>query len=669
MAPVATESAAERPSVRLGNRFEILPGEPAGDCRSPDTEAYRAIDRLHPHEPRFALVCEPGVPPRLPLLDALGALQTDTLLTPLGWGVVDWPPRGRRCFALVFERPAVRVAAALSDKIEPVSEDDVLAHVLPPLMAALKALFDLGHTHRGVRPTNLFRREGEPRIVLGECVSGPPGAAQPLVCEPIESGLAAPAGRGAGTPADDLYALGVTLVHLLRGGDPTRGMTDEAVLADKINRGSFAVLMGGAPPPLKLLAALRGLLADDPRERWTVQDLESWRQHRRLAGRQFAPPKRADRPFELGDAAHVTARTLAQDFVRAGAAAAKSVRSSELEAWLHHALGDAERSAAVAAAVADAGESDGAARDARLVARVAMALDPAAPLRYMGFAAAIDGFGPALAAAYRAGSGAPAIADAITARLPHFWLGLKGPLKPEQAHALKLFDRMRLILEDRRPGFGLPRLLYELNSGMHCLAPAIEREHVLDADDLLPALERAAVAGRLGDALMDGHLAAFVAVRCKSLAADWLDEVVSTTAATRTLGTLKVLAHLQGLAGRHGAPTLGARIAKDLPALIERYRSRTRRARLAAALARLTGMGNFAESLALVASPVEQQQDEAEYRAARQDHAGIEHELALLRAAAEQRPQQVAELGGQLAVAAAGALAAAIVCVSLFLAG
>ena len=539
--------------------------------------------------------------------------------------------------------------------------------MLPPAMAALKSLFENGYTHRAVRPTNLFRRAGDPRIVLGECVSGPPGAAQPLVCEPIESGLSLPAGRGAGLPADDLYALGATIVLLLRGGDPTRGLSDEALLAEKINRGSFAVLMGGAPPPLKLVEAIRGLLADDPRERWTIADLEAWLNNKHVAGRQFPAAKRAVRPFELGDAAYVTARTLAQGLIRGGAAAARPIRSGEIEDWVQHALADPERVAAFAAALADCGEADGGPRDARLVARVAMALDPAAPIRHFAFAAAIDGFGPALADSFAAGSGAPAIADAIVSRLPHFWLGQQGALRPEQAQAIKLFDRMRLIIEDRRPAFGLPRLLYELNSGMHCLAPSIERDHVLEAAELLPALERAAVAGRLAEAVIDRHLAAFIAVRCKSLAADWLDEIAGSNAPVRALATLKVLAHLQGLAGRQSAPALGARLARDMPVLIERYHSRSRRARLAAALDRHSERGNFVELLAIVAAPAELQLDGAEFRTACRERGEIEQELDALREAAERRPRLAAELGGQIAVASAGALAAGIVCASLFL--
>lgn len=669
MAPFDTEPAAQRPSVRLGDRFEILPGDPAAEFRSPDAEAFAAIDRDHPDEPCFALICEPGVPPRMAVLETLGGLRGDTLLKLLGWGIVDWPPRGRRVFALAFERPESRVAATLAQPIKPISEDEILANVLPPLIEALKALGAAGHTHRSVRPTNLFRRAGDPRVVLGECVSTPPGAAQPMVCEPVESGLAAPAGRGAGTQADDLYALGATLVLLLRGLDPTQGMSDETILAEKINRGSFAVLMNGAPPTPKLVEAIRGLLADDPRERWTVADLEAWLHNKHVAGRQLPPQKRAVRPFMLGETAHVTARTLARHLLRGGAAAAQPIRSGEIEDWVTHALADPDRANAFAAAIADAGKSDGAQRDARLVARVAMALDPAAPVRHHNFAAAIDGFGTAIAASFASGSGGPAISDAILARLPHFWLALQGSLRPEQVQAIKLFDRLRLILEDRRLAFGLPRLLYELNSGMHCLAPAIERDHVLDAAELLPALERAAPAGRIGDTVIDRHLAAFIAVRCKSLAGDWLDDIAAANASARALATLKVLAHLQGLAGRQNAPALGARIARAMPALIDRYHSRGRRARLTDTLNKLSGKGNFVEILALVAGPGEAQQDEGEFRAARREHAEIEQQLRLLRDEAARLPEQAAELGGQIAVAVAGALAAGIVGATLFLAG
>jgi len=660
VASLDTEPADGSPAVSLGDRYELLPDASAGAFAAPEIETCRARDRVHPGDALVALVCEPGVPPRTALLDRLSALPADTLMRPLEWGVADWPARQRRCFALVFEEPASRVAVSLADAIEPFSEEAVLTNVLPPLMAALKALHDVGVTHRAVRPTNLFRRAGDPRILLGECVSVPPASLQPLAFETVESCLATRMGRGAGAPADDLYALGVTLLFLLLGRDPAQGIEDAPLLDEKITRGSFATLLGSARPPPRMLEAIRGLLADDPRERWTLLDLDTWMNRRRVAARQFTPPKRAMRPLEVGGAAYISARPLAQALMSDVAAAVKPIRAGTLEAWVLRSLADPDRIAAMGLALNDLSEAEGAAREARLVARVAMALDPAAPLRYMGFCAAVDGFGPALATAFHSGNGATTIADAIMVRLPQFWFGVQGPLRPEQNLLLKTFDRMRLLLEDRRLGYGLARVLYEMNPGLHCLSPAIEREHVLEPAELLPALERAAADGRITDTIFDRHLAAFVAAHCRNAPADWQDEIASGIVATRVLGTIRLLAWLQRLGGPRTTPALVGRIAGDLPALIERYRSRTRRARLKASLGRVAAKGNLAEILAHVASPAEQRQDEAEYIAARDAHAMIERDLQLLRQAETRRGEQAAELGSWLAVLAATVLAAVV---------
>jgi eukaryotic-like serine/threonine-protein kinase len=659
---VTTEPATD--SVRLGKTFEILPGQPAGEFRTSGAEAYAARDRDRPGEPLFALICAPQLPPRIGLLDPLVALNPSGLLTPRAWGVVDWPPRQRRCYAIIFSQPQSRLVGDLYLPFPALSEDEIVFQVLPPIMAALKLMHESGLTHRAVRPTNLFRAESG-GIVLGECVSAPPALAQPVVFEPIESGLAAPAGRGAGLPADDLYALGVTLVALFLGRDPALGQDDKAVLAEKIGRGSFITLLGEARPA-RIVEVLRGLLADDARERWTVQDLDAWLQNRHIAGRQSnAQAKRAGRPFELGGEAHFTARAVADGYARDPAAAAALIRSGALDAWLKRSLSDPERAAIVAKVQREGGEGN----DTRLVARVTMALDPAAPVRYLSLAAHPDGFGPLLAETFAADGNGAVISEAIMARLPHLWIGLQGPLRPEQVHLLKSFDRMRLLLEDRRFGFGLARVAYELNPGLPCLSPAVEAEHVMEPALLLPALERAAAEGRAGDPLFDRQLAAFIGARCKGLATDWCDELASSNPPMRTLGALRLLAHLQTLQPHHAMPALRARVGKDLPNLIARFRSKTRRARLLAMLSRLIERGSLAEIVALVAGRAEREKDDAEFRAAREEFARVEREKAALRAEEAERPRLAAELGGQIAAATSGALAVAAALATILLRG
>ena len=78
-----------------------------------------------------------------------------------------------------------------------------------------------GLTHRAIRSDNLFFRDAaDGPATLDECLSAPPGRNQPDAFEPIESAMAWPHGRGDGTLASDMFALGVTVVTLLSGRWP-----------------------------------------------------------------------------------------------------------------------------------------------------------------------------------------------------------------------------------------------------------------------------------------------------------------------------------------------------------------------------------------------------------------------------------------------------------------
>jgi hypothetical protein len=653
----------------VAGRYEVAPGATAEQFSSPTQQAYRAIDTVRPADPHFALICAPDLPPRQDLIEPLVALHVDELLTPRAWSVIDWPPLGRRCTALVFAEPGgTRLVDPFVGTAAPLSEDELLNAVLPSAVTGLKALAGLGLTHRAIRPTNLYRRASERRIVLGECLSMPAASAQPLLFETIESALAQPLGRGSGSISDDLYALGATLVFLMMGRDPVEGMSDEELLAAKINRGSFATLLTDARPPVRMLELVRGLLADDPRERWTLPDLDGWIERRRLTVKQIMPAKRATRPLDLGGTAHMTARSLACAMASDPAEAAKSIRSGEFDAWLQRSLADPERSAAVALALAEAGNSDPATPEARVVARVAMALDPRAPVRYGGFAIAVDGIGPALLQAYRAGNAAT-IAEALMARLPHFWLGVQSGFRQEYSPLLKRFDRLRQLLDDRRPGFGLERLLYELNPGLHCLSPAIEADHVVEPGQLVAAIDRACAAGRIADHPIDRHIAAFIAARCRPVIQERHDDLASTAPQQRGLATLHVLARLQSLYGPPAPATLAELVRRGLPILVDRYRSQSRRARLRAAIAHLGGNTNFSRMLALVAGPGELKRDEDEFQGARVECAAIRQSLLALRARVATRPQEAAEFGGRLAVGASILLAWSAALVSLIMVG
>jgi hypothetical protein len=242
--------------------------------------------------------------------------------------------------------------------------------------------------------------------------------------------MAQPSGRGVGTTADDLYALGITILLLFMGRNPLRQLDDEAVLQAKIDRGTYPALVGTSRISLNLMEPLRGMLADDPKQRWSLNDLELWLSGRRLSPRQPQVPRKASRPFDFSGTLYWHCRGLARAFARNTAAAVPLIDSGELDRWLRRSLGDESRAC--------------------------LALDPAGPIRYKQKAVMVDGFGAALADAFVRNEGYQALGEAISAQLPSFWVkyaaevqggacaagpGLRRPAHPVGAAGIGIRDR------------------------------------------------------------------------------------------------------------------------------------------------------------------------------------------------------------------------------------
>jgi len=655
----------------LGGHYEIHVDRPLPELRTPTAGAFVAFDRDTPALSLYALICSPDTPPRLEVLEALPGMHLEAMLSPIDSGIVDWPSAGRRCFAIIYERPAGGPLWRSAEEPEaPIAEDELARGVLPPLVVALRDFAAAGATHRAIRATNLYYRDAARRFpTFGDCCATPPGLTQPLVYETIESGLASPWGRGDGTPADDLYSLGVTMVMLLLGRNPVAGIPDERLLLDKINRGSYAAIVGAERIPPGMVEPVRGLLTDEAKERWTAQDLELWLHGRRLTPKQPILPKRASRAFEFDGEPYSTARSLAFALARKPAAAAAVFKAPDFEIWVQRSLGDPERNKAVAAALSEGQGVGAAGHEERLTARIAMALDPAAPIRYKGLAAAAGGLGSALAGAFRGQGAVAAVAEAVTGRLPVFWFSVQPSLGPEQIPILKSFERYRFLLENRRPGFGVERLLYETNRSIHCLSPLIEAQYVIDAAGVIPAIEAALRSQTADELQIDRHIAAFVATRFKFSASDWFDDLGSQRPGVRVLGALRMLAKLQSTSGPDRVINLAQRLARQLPAATEGIRNKPKRQQLLVAIPQTAERGSLPDLLALVDNRAEMQRDAAGFKSAVREFAQIERALHELRADGSRRPERAALLGARIAAATAGVLAWAAALVLLVVVG
>ena len=617
-------TAASADTVLLNNRVEILPGSPLPALNAPGGPAFVARGLRDRKVELFAIVCTSGLPPRTEMLTSLKSVENQALMRLVEWGVVDCPADGHRHYALVFERPpGRRVMASLSDTMEPMHEERITRQVIQPLASVLRDLNARGIVHGDVRPTNLYiRDQATGGVMLGEGISTLPSYTQPAVFLPIERAMAQAGGRGTGTTAADLYALGVTALVLLLGRNPAKALDDEAVLQAKIDRGSYPALVGTIRISLSMMEVLRGLLADDVKQRWTLGDLDMWLSGRRLSPKQPQVPRKAVRPFELqgGEAWH--ARGLARLMVRAPGMAAQQIDSGEIDRWLRRSLGDDVRAEAVQSAVTSAiSAGKGGSFEDRLVARVCLALDPPAPVRYKQRAVTVDGFGHAIAEAFALGQSPQVLGEAIAAQLPMFWVNVQIEAKAEFVPLVQTFDLMRSYLERQGLGFGIERVLYELNPSMPCMSPMVKTFHAQSPTELLQALDQVATRMDRGREPFDRHVAAFLGARFRKL-----DERLLGIAGSggeggrRVTAILNIMGEAQRRFGPANLPNLSAWAADLCEPALERFRSRPRREKLKAELAKVARAGDLTSLLKLIDDPDAVRKDEMAFANARREY-------------------------------------------------
>jgi hypothetical protein len=668
--PDAQDGAAHGASVPVAEGFEADPGSPLPDLDADGGRAFAAVATRDRASDYFVVVCERGLVQRRDAAAALKEHQMPGAVRLVAAGAAHWPTAGGRRVTLVYERPAgQRVVASLGARREPMTEEQLSRWILAPLASTLKDFANRQIAHGSIRPDTLRFREGsQGPVMLGECVSAPAGLRQPPAFETIERALCEPLGKGDGTMADDMFALGVTVLWLAVGSDPFAGTDAAQLMEARMDRGSYAAMCVNQKIPGAISEVLRGLLADDPKQRWSVKDLDQWVAGRRLAPKQSNPPRRAPRPLDVGGIQCWNARMLAQAFAREPAKAAPLIETGEVDRWLRRSLMDDDAAEDLHQAVHAAGYGPASGSLDRLVARAAVALDPRGPIRYRGRAVMPHGIGAAMHADAAAGRPLDALAEIVGAQLPVFWIQRQGELRSDVAGMQGLFEQLRVALDRQLPGYGPERALYELAPDGSCLSPMTGGDWVGSPAELLAALDAAGQRKSRPNEPMDRHVAGFLMARHRKLDDRFFGLLAPGTApGRRSLAMLAILADTQRA---FGPPVLRGVAQWMLPLLrasMERFRNRQLHAKLQRDLEEAASAGDLSRLLAVLDDPKAVRSDGDGFAEARREYDRLTGEIeAAERSLAD--PAAVAAADGRpIAAAAAGALAAVLVFAVLML--
>ncbi len=618
--------------VPLGGKSEVAPASPLPTFDGVGGTAYVARLRGASSSDLMALICRNGYPPRSDIVNQLRGIDNPAVLRLLDSGMIDFPVDGQRYYGFVFEQPLNgRFWQSLDEVHAPLGEDFVNRRFIAPLADGLRQFADVGLMHGSVRPTNIFWREnssGAPQ--LGECVTAAPGIGQPLLFESLERAQAAPHARGTGTILDDMYALGVTVLLLVLGRNPLKGIDDATLLRLRLERGSFATLVENAKLAPGHVELLRGLLHDDPRQRWNAYDLEQWCSGQRLSPKQSEFSKRASRGLVFCGKEYWQIRPLVPVLWANVAEAAKLIDGGELDRWLRRSMNDDERADRVQDAI-DTLKNSGrtAYYDEQLVTMATIALDPNGPIGYRGQVVMPSGVGGGLAEAMRTGQNLQIMGEVISNQFVGFWVNQQSGGKADLVPLAQSFERMRGHVERANYGSGLERVVYELNPTLACLSPMLRGQNVIAAKDFLGALERAAMQPNRPNEPFDRHIASWVITKDRSF--DYMMRAVNSSSnLQRILTVLNLYDEWQQKHGPEQIPALTGWFVTLLEPLTRRYFNRPTRDAVAAALQQAAAGGRLKAVVELLDNPAMVERDQQSFAAARQVYRATLQQIALL---------------------------------------
>lgn len=636
--------------VALRDRYLIYPERPLPELNAPNAQAFLAEDRRDAGKPLFALISRPDLPTRTGLMRTLKGIQTPGLMHLDEWGVLFWPHSGRNLMGVVYDRPAGgRVMASLDAEFKRVDEYEIVRKVAAPLINALKETAQRNIVLRSIRPTNMFWMEQRDRIALGDAVLTPPAYEQPAVFETIEVAMATPGGRGVGTFSEDLYALGVSLVMLMLGHNPVAGIDDYALLQMKVAQSSYSVLVRDERLPLGMIEVLRGLLCDDPEERWNLESLDLWLSGRRLSPLQPKLDRRGARGYKFQGQELYTCREIGMALVRHWDLGIPQVIEGRLELWLRRALEDKARADTIAAVVRGATSADKRAAGDIALARSAMVLDPNAPIRYKALCAMPGGFDTALAVLVAEQKEPKLWAECIMREVPRAWFENRTEYNPEWSMLDATFKRLRGFLTQTAMGYGIERCLYDLNETMPCQSPLVVKDYVLELKELLPALDNAAKTADPKGWPVDRHIAAFVAAHADFDIDKPMSALSDPDPSINSLAMLNLLALIQWRAGAEARPNLGAWVAGLLGPAVAGFHSKERRQRLEKEIPKVGRTGNLVELFNLLDNAGERERDADEFLNAQSEFNTVKQELTAIETGRVGRDDAARRLGQQIA--------------------
>ncbi len=660
----ATEAEKKVGSVPFGEMLEIKADRRLPHLDAGPVKAYEVVGKGKYSGTYIALLGEFHLVPRISAVQIFSNFSNSNIAKLVHSGVVDWLPTNEQRYVFIYENiPGKPILPKNEKQAMGLRQEIVLGNILKQLVSVLRDFRDKDFVHGNIRADNIFSISSTyEKIILGDCLSTPPSLLQPCIYEPVERAMADANSKGLGSRADDMYALGVTLAVLLRSFDPLEGMSDREIIKLKIENGSYVSLVGKDRLTGPVLELLRGLLYDDPLQRWTFEEIEAWLDGQRLSPKQLTKKIKAARPLTFNNKRYLRPSVLAMELQDNVPEAAQMVEDGTLEQWLERSLEIKDADELIGRALKSAEESGrGPVYKDRLLCRISIILDHEAPIRIRGLSMRPEGIGQALVQSIIFKKDLQPFVDLTTDQAILFWLEFQKTTKIDSNALIGRFESCRAFVRQKNIGYGIERCVYILSPECPCLSEKLKGYYVRNPEDLMYALEDLCAKGRAPLNFLDRHIVAFVSVKDRNMIDPFLIEINSKERHQQIIGTLRTLATIQNRSRMEKFPAITKAIAEMLDPVYERYHDRDFRDSMKNKVNELKELGDINKIRAILDNEENLKKDFRNFRKAMFDYHELKTEKTNLEKQMKQEGDFGKSTGRQVAAMVSGLLAGVVI--------
>ena len=461
-------------------------------------QAFRVVKLIDNEDDYFVTICSSSNPPRLSQIAAFQNMKAQNVMLPIGWDLI-WDINGQQFPVILYNLPhGDPLISDIHGQFQPQTAAAAIQRFLQPMMPCINEMHSQGITYRAFSPTNLFIDIGGTQrdYLLGQCLSDPPGTMQHTVFETVTAGMAEKEYRGKEVSANDIYALGVMLVCLMRGSVPMAHMNDYEISRRKLNLGSYSAVCEGMNIPSTMTDPIRGMLADSTNERWTLEQLHAWLSGRQTDKKTRTIKSRSKMNFHYHHHSYDTATELAAVFAHEWDDAVEQTVNPDIPIWMRHGVSDEITGSLIRELQNHVNASGGIASKFDFNLHVAFAkmlflMNPHSPMIFQNLRFTITGFGH-LYARYYKNQNSPEmtlIRALISVELIHYWYTHQKYRSSIYNSVIQEIALARQAINLERLEFGFERMLYVLYPDLPCLSPFFDKEFVFDLSNFLDTLE------------------------------------------------------------------------------------------------------------------------------------------------------------------------------------